>query len=118
MQMESVDTNAGIGDLLRAVDDGLPQLFPVSMLRWMFSIATVASSTRMPTASARPPSVITLSVSPTAQRQMMEVSTLSGMEIATMIVERQLPRKMRIISAVSTAAMTPSRSTPLIVART
>ena len=30
----------------------------------MFSISTVASSTRMPTASASPPSVITLSVSP------------------------------------------------------
>ena len=29
---------------------------------WMFSMATVASSTRMPTASARPPSVMTLIV--------------------------------------------------------
>ena len=30
------------------------------MFRWVFSIATVASSTRMPTARASPPSVITL----------------------------------------------------------
>ena len=34
---------------------------------WMFSIATVASSTRMPTASARPPSVMTLIVWPAPQ---------------------------------------------------
>ena len=31
---------------------------------WMFSTSTVASSTRMPTASARPPSVIRLTVCP------------------------------------------------------
>ncbi len=34
----------------------------------MFSIVTVASSTRMPTASARPPSVMMFSVSPNADR--------------------------------------------------
>ncbi len=39
---------------------------PSARLRWMFSISTVASSTRMPTASARPPSVITLSEWPSA----------------------------------------------------
>ena len=33
----------------------------------MFSIVTVASSTRMPTASAKPPKVITLIVSPSAE---------------------------------------------------
>ena len=36
------------------------------MLRSMFSISTVASSTRMPTASASPPSVMMLIVSPSA----------------------------------------------------
>ena len=61
----------------------------------MFSIATVASSTRMPTASASPPSVITFSVSPNAHSAMIDVSTLSGIDSATMIVERQLPRKMQ-----------------------
>ena len=43
-----------------------PSCLPCAMCRWMFSIATVASSTRMPTASARPPSVIRLIVSPSA----------------------------------------------------
>ena len=38
----------------------------------MFSIATVASSTRMPTASARPPSVMMLIVSPSALSTMIE----------------------------------------------
>ena len=32
--------------------------------RWVFSMVTVESSTRMPTASASPPSVMVLSVSP------------------------------------------------------
>ena len=63
----------------------------------MFSIVTVASSTRMPTASASPPSVITLIVSPVAASSATEVRIASGIEIVMMSVERQLPRKMRII---------------------
>ena len=82
----------------------------------MFSIVTVASSTRMPTASASPPSVMMLRVSPSADSVAIEPSTDSGMEVAIISVERQLPRKMRIISAVSEAAMTPSRMTPFTAA--
>ena len=66
----------------------------------MFSIATVASSTRMPTASARPPSVMMLIVSPSALSMMIEVRIDSGIEIAMISVLRQLPRNSRIISAV------------------
>ena len=84
----------------------------------MFSIATVASSTRMPTASARPPSVMMLMVSPSADRQMIEASIDSGIEIVMISVLRQVPRNSRIMSAVSAAAITPSRTTPLIAART
>ena len=65
----------------------------------MFSIATVASSTRMPTASARPPSVMMLMVSPSALSTMIEVRIDSGIETAMISVLRQLPRKTRIISA-------------------
>ncbi len=36
----------------------------------------------------------------------------SGMEIMTISVERHEPRNKRIISAVSPAAMAPSRTTP------
>ena len=43
---------------------------------------------------------------------MIEPRTESGIEIAMMRVERQLPRNSRIIRLVSAAAMTPSRTTP------
>ena len=82
----------------------------------MFSIVTVASSTRMPTASASPPSVMMLSVSPSAASVAIEPSTDSGMEVAMISVERQLPRKNRIMRLVSAAAMTPSRMTPFTAA--
>ena len=84
----------------------------------MFSIATVASSTRIPTASARPPSVMMLIVSPSAERTMSEVRIERGIETAMITVLRQLPRKSRIISPVRQAAMIASRTTPLIDART
>ncbi len=84
----------------------------------MFSIVTVASSTRMPTASARPPSVMMLMVCPRKLRTMIEVRIDSGIETAMISVLRQLPRNSRIIAAVRPAAMTPSRTTPLMAART
>ncbi len=40
------------------------------------------------------------------------------MEIQTINVLRQLPRNSRIMRPVSVAAIAPSRSTPLIAART
>ena len=73
----------------------------------MFSISTVASSTRMPTARASPPSVMMLIVSPIALRRMIETRIESGIEIAMTIVLRQSPRKSRIMSAVSAAAIRP-----------
>ena len=96
------------GDLLRGVEDGLFSSFPVLSCRSMFSISTVASSTRMPTARARPPSVMMLMVSPSALKRSMEVRRERGIETQIISVLRQLPRKTRI----SPAAMRPSRSTP------
>jgi len=78
----------------------------------MFSIATVASSTRMPTASASPPSVMILMVWPSAASAISEVNTASGIDTAMMSVARQLPRNNRIISAVRQAAISASRATP------
>ena len=71
----------------------------------MFSISTVASSTRMPTASASPPSVITLSEWPSANSSTIDDRIDSGIETATISVLRQLPRNSRIIAAVSRPAM-------------
>jgi hypothetical protein len=84
----------------------------------MLSIVTVASSTSMPTASASPPKVMMLSVSPIAESVPIAPKTASGIEVVTISVERQLPRNSRIIKLVSAAAITPSRITPWIEART
>ncbi len=77
----------------------------------MFSMVTVASSTRMPTASARPPSVMTLMVSPSSESPVSAARIASGIDSVMISVERQLPRNSRIIAPVSTAAITPSLTT-------
>ncbi len=76
-------------------------------------MATVASSTRIPTASASPPSVMMLMVWPSAESAISEVSTASGIDTAMISVARQLPRNSRIITAVRAAAITASRATPI-----
>ena len=48
----------------------------------------------------------------------MEVRIERGIETAMISVLRQLPKKIRIISPVRQAAMTASRTTPLMEART
>ena len=93
MQMQSVETNAGIAICAAPSRIASHDRLPFARLRWMFSISTVASSTRMPTASARPPSVMTLSVSPSAQRMMIDTRIDSGIETTTMSVLRQLPEE-------------------------
>ena len=94
------------------------RLSPAVRWRSTFSMVTVASSTRMPTARARPPSVIRLMVCPKALRRARDVSTESGIEMAMISVLRHEPRKSRIINAVNVAAMTPSLTTPLTAAVT
>ena len=59
-----------------------------------------------------------LMVSPSADRQMIEARIDSGIEMAMIRVLRQLPRNSRIMSPVRAAAMTASRTTPEIAART
>ena len=55
--------NKGLG---RPVIRGLRKSTPRPRCEWTFSMTTVASSTRIPTASARPPRVIRLTVCPVA----------------------------------------------------
>ena len=74
MQMESVETSAGTAICAAPSRMACTISLPWSMLRLMFSISTVASSTRIPTASASPPSVMMLIVSPSA------LSTMSRRE--------------------------------------
>src|ERR1041384_1685951 len=61
---------------------------PVSMCVSIFSIMTAALSTRMPTASANPPRVMTLIDCPSACRAMSELRIESGIEVSTMTVRR------------------------------
>ena len=114
MQMHSSETNAGVTICLAPSMMAVSTSLPCSRCQLMFSIVTVASSTRMPTASARPPSVMMLSVSPIADSMMIDPSTASGIEMAMMTVERQLPRNSRIMTLVRAAAMMPSWATPAI----
>ena len=78
---------------------------------WMFSIATVASSTRMPTASARPPSVMTLMVWPAPHSAITAASSANGIVTTTMPALRQSRRNTSTISPVSSAPSAASRST-------
>src|ERR1022692_3459439 len=87
MQMHNVETNAGTAIWLAPSRMALMMGLRWPMLRWMFSISTVASSTRMPTARAKPPSVMTLMVSPSRFSTASEVRMESGMEMQTMMVD-------------------------------
>ena len=118
MQMESVETNAGIAICAAPSRIACSISLPSSRLRLMFSISTVASSTRIPTARARPPRVMMLMVSPSAPNISSEQMIESGIETAIIIVLRKLPRKTRIMIAVRHAAMRASRTTPVIAPRT
>ena len=117
--MESVENEGGGSHLLGGIENGAHErlLFGHVAVR-VFRFRRWRSSTRMPTARARPPRVMTLMVSPSAARMTMEVAIESGMDVQTMSVERQEPRKSRIIRPVSAAAMVASRTTSEIDSRT
>jgi hypothetical protein len=118
MQMHSVETNAGTPISPAPISIASPSGRPRCRCRSMFSIVTIAWSTRMPTESARPPSVIRFSVWPSAASASTEASTDSGIVSPMISVERQLPRNSSTIAAVSAAAITPSTITPSIAAFT
>ncbi len=118
MQMERVATKVGTAICEAPSSTAVTSGFRMARLRWVFSISTVASSTRMPTARARPPRVITLMVSPSRLSRQSEVRMERGMEMQTIRVLRQLPRKSRIMRPVRPAAISASRNTPLMEART
>eukprot|EP01132_Coremiostelium_polycephalum_P018387 gene18386-biopygen9893 len=59
-----------------------------------------------------------LRVSPSADSVAIDDRMASGIDVAMITVERQLPRNSRIIRLVNAAAMIPSRATPLMAERT
>ena len=110
-QIASVEISAGLAMPAAPSTTAARNGLPPSSRRYVFSMATVASSTRMPTASARPPRVEMLIVSPSAARTASDVIMDSGIETSTTIVARHDPRNRMIIRPVSPAAMAPSCST-------
>src|SRR5580704_9948539 len=118
IQITSVETSAG--NAIWAAPSRIASRvgFCSPMWRWTFSIVTVASSTSRPTASANPPRLMMLMVWPRALRTAMEAKMDNGIEIAMITVLRQSPKKTRIISAVSRAAIAASRTTPLMESET
>src|ERR1700675_3682137 len=118
MQMHNVDTSAGRAISPAPSKIALCKSEPKWIWRSIFSMVTVASSTRMPTAKASPPKVMMLNDSPEMYSAMIEQRIDSGMDTAMMQVLRQLPRNTRISVAVKQAAITASRTTPVMAART
>ena len=118
MPIDSEATKAGMAICWAPSRMARVSVLPMARWRWMFSIATVASSTRMPTARASPPRVMPLRVWPRARSTSRAATTDRGIETATMRVLRQLPRKSRIMAAVRQAAMSPSTSSPSMAAST
>ena len=78
----------------------------------MFSIETVASSTRMPTANARPPSVMMLTVCLVIHSASTALINERGILMTTMNALRQSRRNRRIIKPVSSAPRAPSSVRP------
>ena len=112
IQIDRVATNAGTAICSAPSKIAVFMGLPCPKLRWIFSISTVASSTKIPTASERPPKVIILSVCPKNFKVIMEQRIDKGMETQTIKVLRQLPKNNKIIVAVRQAAIAPSVITP------
>ena len=81
------------------------------MCVWMFSTSTVDMSTRIPTASARPPSVIKLMVWPLSQSATIAESSAIGIFRTTTSTVRQSRRNRSTIIPVKTAPKAPSSAT-------
>ena len=88
MLIVSVETKVGPAICIAPSRIAWRRGFPRLRLRWMFSISTVASSTRIPTASASPPNVMTFNECPSKYSMMIEDKIASGIETATISVLR------------------------------
>src|ERR1700761_7573086 len=82
MQIDIVEISAGTAtcSALSRIAEASGLFCSNPRFRWVFSISTVASSTSMPTASAKPPSDITLIVCPSADETAMANNAARGSE--------------------------------------
>src|SRR5579883_1115265 len=111
-RMQNIERRRAIAVRLHASTTARARETPGSILVWMFSISTVASSTSTPTASARPPSVMMLMVWPVPQSSTTALSSANGMFRTTIKALRQSRRKISTIRPVRTAPSNPSDSRP------
>ncbi len=104
-------SSRGTAVALLALSTAVAMFFVRPICTWVFSMVTVASSTRMPIASAMPPSDMMLIVLPVIQSPTADPIRASGMLQTTTITLRRSRRNSRIISPVRPAPMAPSMAT-------
>ena len=104
-----VETKMGMATSRAASSTALRRGLPgMARCRLMFSSSTMESSTRRPTARARPPSVKMLSVWPRKYMATMVRSSDSGMAMPMMKVETRELRKSRMTRKARTEPMAAS----------
>ena len=111
IQIARVAMSAGTAICCAPSSMAMVRGLPSARFRCMFSTSTVASSTSIPIASDRPPSVIMFSELPVSFRKMIPTNIDSGIDVQTITMLRQLPRKNMIIRDTSIAPITASCNT-------
>ena len=117
-RMQNMESRRAIAVRVHASTTARARETPGSICVWMFSISTVASSTRTPTANASPPRVMTLIDWPVAQSRITALSRANGILSTTISALRQSRRKMSTIRPVSAAPNRPSTTRPRMELRT
>ena len=110
-RMQSRASSRGTAVALLAFSTAVAIFGVSSICTWVFSMVTVASSTRMPMASAMPPSDMMLIVLPVTQSPNSDPVRASGMLQTTTSTLRKSRRNRRIISPVRPAPIAPSVAT-------
>ena len=110
-RMQSSARSRGTAVALLACSTAVAMFGACSICTCVFSIVTVASSTRMPIASAMPPSDMMLIVLPVIHSPTNDPSSASGMLDTTTITLLRSPRNSRIMSPVKPAPIRPSVAT-------
>ena len=110
-RMQSKASSRGTAVALLACSTAVATLGVCPICTCTFSIVTVASSTRMPIASAMPPSDMMLIVLPVTHSPNNDPSRASGMLDTTTITLRRSRRNSRIIRPVRPAPISPSVAT-------
>ena len=110
-RMHSKASRSGTAVALLACSTAVAMFGVCPICTWTFSIVTVDMSTRMPIASAMPPSDMMLIVLPVTQSPNNDPSRASGMLETTTITLLRSRRNRRIIRPVKPAPISPSVAT-------